>query len=225
MDKFPIIKMLERQTTFFSKLDSELTKEHKIILNSISKLYHAHVYGDKKYILDEYINMHKTDFKEKGRSKNIESDKYIINEDDFYEAIYFSNFEKLLEVINRKKEILLDCPDFIEYFGLLITVLIYQVGLAIHNLDDFIEGFVKKINECTRENYSVITCDKSYFCGRAVYIRTDPSKNSKILFYETNTEAIPQQEKVLARAEHISGGYYQKYLKYKTKYLKLKNQL
>ncbi len=212
------------------KLDNikkEISEENKKEILSLGNEMYKMIF-DSSQLTSELAKLHIENFKEK--VYNSASNKYKVSFDEIKDAIYFEYLEHLMVKISEKKDItdrekicLLDLPEFISAFGNLITFLLYQAGYAIHNLSDILDYLVKLINDNTRPDYIIITCPKDYYCGRALYIRTEPGKNSRILIYRTNDKAEPQQIEVLEKAELIPGGYYKKYLKYKAKYLKLKN--
>lgn len=128
----------------------------------------------------------------------------------------------------------LDNVHFINcLYTLLYTVIIITglVSMDAHNITNLL---VAKINSITRENYVIKRCDQekfdipnwTYSCGRCIAIVPTPNDiNTKILIYDTNnsSDSTCEEMKVIEYTSQQKGGYYAKYLKYKKKYILLRD--
>lgn len=171
--------------------------------------------------------------------KNIDS--ILENQDN---NIYLSILGKnILNLFNPNIHNL-DDPDFLDRFSKILEIAIYPVISCIYYPQLYIQDFIAKLNKkILRDNYAILKCNPTtpltgseyqskdginYNCGRFVTINVEEGKNTRIIF--TNTVSTEDDSPdVNYYTENIQpnlkGGYYQKYLKYKKKYLQLKDSL
>jgi hypothetical protein len=152
----------------------------------------------------------------------------------------------------KSAQLMFDNRQFIIAIYNLLWVILERYALGTYNLENFITKMIDTVNRSIRKDYIIKNCNENgkdryvgirnmtqydYCCGRAMYYDERPNKKSRIIIFNTisdfddnmdfsyygsffdNLPNMSDDEKVrdtpLARAK--------KYLKYKIKYIKLKN--
>ncbi len=200
-------------------------------------------------VLKDTIKFLKDEYSEKkyiciGESENMK--KYRVTDNKELEKLheYLDILLKdLCEHIILKNPEFIDEPLFIESFFRVFNYIILPYKLSIYNFYDYLPDIVKKVNDMFRKDYIVIDCNKDYGkfidagfirkeypeyrCGRASTFKVGPGLNTRIIIYNSMHEFDnnPDDTYAFSILDKYHGGYYKKYLKYKTKYLKLKNNL
>ncbi len=135
-------------------------------------------------------------------------------------------------LINPIPELIYNNSEFIKTFGQTIWILIKSQGLYTKNIDSYVRRIVDIINEKTRPDYARIDCrddllGTSYQCGRALIYRNslpsvDPSP--RVIVFNT---AVDVSGRITDNFDfdYMLSKYHKKYLKYKQKYLQLKNYI
>ncbi len=209
--------------------ETYLNDEYSNSINKLTKNIDG-ILNDREINGSNMINKRISDLKYsyelKKFKKNYQSDKYEIDEKTFFENFpldFITNFD-----FTGKNCKLLDHPVFVEFYCKLLEFLIFGVSFAVHNLSDFLPKIVEELNNNTRPNFIILDCkmgNHSYGCGRAINFRIEPGKNARIFIFDTDDDMQPQYLHLLKTQEKTAGGYYKKYIKYKTKYLKLKSEI
>ena len=121
-----------------------------------------------------------------------------------------------------------------------IFVILRGFGYHYKCLVPLVNCIKKTVNDIMGENYLIIDCrdiseynvcdDSTYTCGRAIYPNSNILSNNKIIIYNTVSEYDMDVDinYVVNKYAQLHGGsnkYYRKYLKYKNKYLNLKNNI
>ncbi len=146
---------------------------------------------------------------------------------DIRNSIYGDNLTiYFLRMILNKNipPIIYNNPDFIKTFGQTVFILTkFQAPFTL-NIRDYSEIYVNIINLKTRDGYSVLDCktgSTDYTCGRAVIYKNalpDTDVNPRIIIFNTVSDIDDNMDTL-----YILEKYHKKYLKYKKKYLQLKN--
>lgn len=174
------------------------------------------------------------------------------NKCDNYDKYAFSDpiciMSKLLDYIlpvNGYKSYILDNPEFVESFYNVLWNIIRHVAQVTLNFYDFIGPIITKINLATRDNYAKICCyadksdpekrnfdpdpskkpQKNYVCGRAMLPDTEPNRTTRLKIFGTKsvTDDTMETNEYYSCINQNGGTYKLKYIKYKNKYLELKN--
>lgn len=127
--------------------------------------------------------------------------------------------------------------SFIMNLTSIVRSLLYSIGRHTLDMKPYAEYFVEKINKVTNPLYVKLCCEAKtseggtpyYTCGRAIQ-EIFSHKFPKIMIYSTKNEYDDNTDEAsfsrcIKSPEQIEGGYYKKYLKYKTKYLNEKKKL
>jgi hypothetical protein len=102
--------------------------------------------------------------------------------------------------------------------------------MTVYQISIYLPKIVDLINKLLREKYIVIDCKEgidSYTCGRAIEFKADPHCKTRIIIYNSVSEynSDPDYTHIREIRDKYDGGYYNKYLKYKAKYLRLKSKI
>ncbi len=144
--------------------------------------------------------------------------------------------------LNKNLDGLLDNSSFIYSLYSIIWDCIRYYGHGHLSTIGFTKFLINQVNEKTRPDYIVNKCfsQKNYTCGRALEKVTEPGKNTRLVIFGTvsmdddymddqdyENRIIPTlTNKYLSNNNNDDKNkYYAKYLKYKSKYLELKNKL
>jgi len=224
--------------TFFRALSKPSVSEEqrKIILGNLTKATDVNDEFIFRSIVVPEIILKKEELSKMGLTSVGDSEdqkKYFIKDGSFLRELC-DKLTVFLSLIEKSKNInpgLLDDPKFIQAFFNSLNYLLMPYKMSIANFSSFLPGIVKLINDCLGREFIVIDCRDgitSYECGRAMEFKTDPGLVTRIIIYNSLSEydSNPDYLHIQAvRDKYHGGNYYEKYLKYKTKYLQLKNRL
>jgi hypothetical protein len=131
---------------------------------------------------------------------------------------------------------------YIEFFEVLLSTFLYALGSNIMNFTPVVKGVVRLINDKIGYTYIVLNCKNklgSYTCGRAISSigRTSTEKMPRLVVFNTESGdsdnldyeyykiLVPEDAELNLEQGGDKHFYKTKYLKYKQKYLELKNRI
>lgn len=124
-------------------------------------------------------------------------------------------------------------PHFIIFFYEIIKMHLFGFSFNFINIDTIIKNIVDNVRSITTHDYIVINCkDKTdmYTCGRAILYNENTDIPTKIIIYNSISDDNDDQDTIYLSSldgkytENTGTNYiYNKYIKYKNKYLNIKN--
>jgi len=212
--KLPIDFLLKYKEIFFGKTKYDITQKEKFGIELID----LSIQFVMMIILYNFGHMNSTNQPEKFLKETL---TLIKTESLFPEKILPKIYNNL---------------HFILFLYFLIHGVIVQIGYLTQNMKPFVLKIIENIRNITNPKYIILNCNyiinekhTEYCCGRFVTYVNNASE-TKIIIMNTLPDGKPdvEYEKKIQENPEISNGIkfggncYLKYLKYKTKYLKLK---
>ncbi len=188
-----------------------------------------------KNILRAYL-LNKKDPKPDDTIERLRGGKLDILPDDLNDAISATSYNNLgLRALDGVIQWEKGCPFyknslFVTAFLDFLWAICKPLMLTTNLWSNYCVRLVRIINNNMGENYAVVRCNKkgdvNFTCGRAIQSVHNNDKATQIVFYNTDADAWPDD--AFLKTQEFTGGnmnggsYYDKYIKYKTKYLELK---
>ena len=122
---------------------------------------------------------------------------------------------------------LLDNPKYIKILYKIIELVWYPLSLSILNWYEFIPSILDAINIKTRPGYAISNCkhgNNHYTCGRGFLYNEEPNKNTRLIFFNSEGDDKPTPD-TMYYSQIVQPNLTKKYIKYKTKYITLRNSL
>ncbi len=209
-------------------------EEKKVILQNLRSITDVDDDTIFRRISTPFIFKKKDEYESKYSShgESLSQKKYIITDESEFSDL-FGNLDNILKILQdsiKIKPTLLDEPLFIQFFTKFLNFLLVPYNMTTYNIIIYLPKIVELINKSLREKYIVIDCKEgisSYTCGRAIVFKADPHCITRIIIYNSVSEynSDPDYEHISKIRDNYNGGYYNKYLKYKAKYLRLKSKI
>jgi hypothetical protein len=139
----------------------------------------------------------------------------------------------LLNFLNTPNCIDFNIPENLEIFKDIIELTLYPVISCIFQPQTYVKEYIELLNQKIFPNFAILKCNPDakpdYTCGRAITINIEYGKTTRLIFFNTisdEDDSIDGVYYVNNIQPNLTGGYYhQKYLKYKKKYLSIKDSL
>ena len=138
----------------------------------------------------------------------------------------------LLNYLNTPTNVDFNVPENLENFKDIIELTLYPVISCVYLPQNYVKEYIELLNQKIGTNFAILKCNpeatSDYTCGRALTINIEDGKTNRLIFFNTISDEddnIDGEYYVNNIQPNLIGGYYQKYLKYKKKYLQLKDSL